>query len=235
MKTVFIAGVSSGIGQALAIEHIRRGDFVCAVGRHESKLLISHPNFSFMPIDFSDADMVRDALRELVYKRNFDRAILSAAMYPEMRDMTDTTLEEMRAVMNTNVWAQKHAIDALLTHTQTDQIVALSASPAFFTHQGFGAYAIAKAALNTLIQLYAEEFPFVHFSAIAPELIQTPTFSVFLKEANSVRYPAIQKIRDSVILPLDQATPKLMDAFEKVKRFKSGSFVEMKKLCRAEL
>jgi NAD(P)-dependent dehydrogenase (short-subunit alcohol dehydrogenase family) len=121
-----------------------------------------------------------------------------------------------------------------LTHTQTDQIVALSASPVFFSHQGFGAYAIAKAALNAMIQLYAEEFPFVHFSAIAPELIQTPTFSAFLKEADFVRYPALQKIRDSVMLPLDQAAPKLMDAFEKVKRLKSGSFIEMKKLCRDE-
>jgi NAD(P)-dependent dehydrogenase (short-subunit alcohol dehydrogenase family) len=234
MKTVFIAGVSSGIGRGLAEEHIRRGDYVYAIGRHESKSLISHPHFAFMPVDFLDADMVRDSLHEFVNNRTFDRVILSAAIYPEMRDMTDTTLHEIRTIMNINVWSHKHTIDALLSHSQTNQIIALSASPALFSHQGFGAYAISKAALNTLIQLYAEEFPHVHFSALAPELIQTPTFSTFLKEDNSMRFPAIQDIRDSLILPLNQAIPKLMDALEKVKRLKSGSFVEMKKLSRPD-
>jgi len=230
MKTVFITGVSSGIGRVLAEEHIRRGDYVFAVGRHEPKSLLSHPNLSFMPLDISNADLVRSDLSEFVIGRTFDRAVLNAAVYPEMHNITDLTLEEMRNTMNLNVWSQKHTIDALLSHTQTQQIIALSASPALFYRKGMGSYAISKSALNTLIQLYAEEFPHVHFSALAPVLIQTPTFSAFLQSENSKRYAVTQEIRDSLILPLAQAIPKLMDAFEEVKRSKSGSFIEMKKL-----
>lgn len=235
MKTVFIAGVSSGIGRGLAEEHLRRGDTVYAVGQHEAKPLTSHPRFHFMSIDLYDADMVRDTLRTFVVGRQFDRMVLNAAIYPDMRNMVDTTLDTLRYVMNANVWAHKHIIDAILSHTQTEQIVALSASPILFNHPGMGAYALSKAALNTLIELYAKEFPYVHFSAIAPELIQTPTFSAFLQEGNSERYPVIQRIRDSHILPLNQGIPKLLDAFEKVKRIKSGSFIEMKKLARSDL
>jgi alcohol dehydrogenase len=230
MKTVFIAGVSSGIGQALAIEHIRRNDTVFAIGRHESKVLISHPNFSFLPVDFEEADLVRDAIRHFVRKRSFDRVILNAGIYPQARNMIDTTLTELRHTMDINVWAHKYVIDAILTHAQVEQIVALSATPSLFIHQGLGAYAISKAALNVMIQLYAEEFPYVHFSAIAPGPIQTPTFSALLHEDNSSRYPAVQQLRDSVVLPLGQAAPRLMDAMEKVKELKSGTFVEMKKL-----
>jgi NAD(P)-dependent dehydrogenase (short-subunit alcohol dehydrogenase family) len=235
MKTIFIAGVSSGIGHALALEHIRRGDFVYGVGRHENKTLISHPHFSFMPLDFLDAIMVRDSLRKFIHRRVFDRIVLNAAVYPNMHDMADITLEEIRYVMNTNVWSHKHVIDAMLSHTQTKQVVALSASPSLFYHRGFGAYAISKSALNTMIQLYANEFPYVHFSAIAPELIQTPTLSAFLKSTHALRYPISQQIRDSLILPIDQGISKLMDAFDKVQKYKSGSFVEMKRLLRAEI
>jgi len=235
MKSIFIAGVSSGIGRGIAEEYLRRGDTVYAVGRHEAKALTSHPRFHFMPIDLYDADMMRDTLRMFVVGQHFNQVVLSAAVYPDIRDMVDTTLDTLRYVMNANVWAHKHIIDAILSHSQTEQIVALSASPTLFNHPGMGAYAISKAALNTLIELYAKEFPYVHFSAIAPELIQTPTFSAFLQVGNSERYPAIQHIRDCHTLPLNQGIPKLLDAFEKVKRIKSGSFIEMKKLARPDL
>ena len=235
MKSIFIAGVSSGIGRGLTEEHLRRGDTVYAAGQHEAKALTSHPRFHFIPVDLYDADMIRDTLRTFVLGRQFDRVVLNAAIYPDMRNIIDTTLDTMHYVMNANVWAHKHIIDAVLSHAQVEQIVALSASPALFNHPGMGAYAISKAALNTLIELYAREFPYVHFSAIAPDLIQTPTFSAFLQESNSERYPIIQRIRDSVILPLHQGVPKLLDAFEKVKRIKSGSFIEMKKLARLDL
>ena len=230
VRNIFIAGVSSGIGRVLAEEHIRQGDYVYAVGRSEPKSLLSHPNLSFFPMDLSDADLVRDDLSDFVNKRNFDRAILSAGSYSDMHNMIDFTLERMRETMNINVWAHKHIIDALMAHTHTQQVVAFGASPATFVRKGLGDYAISKAALTTMIQLYAEEFPHVHFSTIAPVLIQTPTLSALLQSANSSRYPVIQEIRDSLILPLGQAIPKLMDALEEVKRIKSGSFVEMKKL-----
>ncbi len=230
MKTVFISGVSSGIGRGLAEEYIRRGDQVFAIGLRENKSLISHPRFSFVPIDLSDADLVLDTLYEFVHKRSFDLAILNAAIYPPLRDMTETTLEEMRHTMDINVWSHKNVIDALLGHAHVEQIVALSASPARFNHPGFGAFAISKATLNALIELYAVEFPHIHFGALAPSLIQTPTLSRFLKASDPIRYPVIQTIRDSLMLPLDQATPLLIDAIEELKRLHSGCFAEMKKL-----
>jgi len=235
MKNIFIAGVSSGIGRGMAEEHIHRGDTVYAIGRNEPKSLISHPRFIFMSLDLFDADMVRDALREFVIGRQFDRAILNAAMYPEMRDMPNTTLDALRYIMNVNLWSHKHTIDALLAHTQTEQIVALGANPALFGRKGMGTFAISKAALAAMIEVYAEEYPGVHFSTIAPKLTQTPTLSAFLKANDPIRYPMIQKIRDSLILPLSQAIPELIDGFEKAKRLPSGSSIDIKRLGLSDL
>ena len=230
MKTIFISGAGSGIGLALAEAYIRQGESVFAVGRHEPKSLLSHPNLTFVPLDLEDADLVRDSLRPFIQGRTFDQVILNAGIYPDMQSMVDITLEELRRTIDLNAWAHKHTIDALLSHTKTRQIVALSASPSFFHRKGMGTFALSKTILNTLIQLYAEEFPHVHFSALAPVLIQTPTFSAFLQSENSRRYPVIQEIRDSIIYPADQGAAKLIDAMEEIKRLKSGSFVEMKKL-----
>jgi NAD(P)-dependent dehydrogenase (short-subunit alcohol dehydrogenase family) len=230
VKTVFITGVSSGIGHILAEAHIQRGDTVYGIGRHEAKSLISHPNFYFMPLDLRDADMVRDTLRPFVLNRSFDRVILNAGIYPKMQNMVDTPMETFRNAMNVNLWSHKNVIDTMLTHTQTQQIVALGATPELFNQKGMGAYAISKASLNAMIKIYAAEFSHVHFGSIAPELIQSPTLSALFHASDSKLYSVIQHLRDRPILSADQASPRLMDALEKIKYLKSGTFIEMKKL-----
>jgi len=230
MKTVLITGVSSGIGQALAEEYIRRGDKVFGIGKEPCKSIMSNPKFAFMPLDLAEADLVRDDIREFIVGRHFDIAILNAAIYPEANRLTETSIAQMRKTMDINFWSVKQIIDGLLLHAKVDQIVAMGAVPALFCHSGFGAYAISKAALEPMIKIYAEEFQQTHFGILSPDLIQTPTFSTFLKEADTSRFPYIQKIKDKVILPLDQATPKLLDALVEIKRHKSGVTLEMKKL-----
>ena len=235
MKNIFIAGVSSGIGRALAETYIQRGDSVYAVGRHAAKPLTSHPRFTFMSLDLFDPDMVRDALREFIAGRPLDHAILNASMYPEMRDMSDTPLDTLRYIMNVNLWSHKHIIDSLLTHTQIGQIISLGTNSALFGHQGMGAFTISKAALASMIEVYAEEYPHIHFSTITPKLTRTPTLSAFLKSSDPQRYPMIQKIRDGLMLPLSQAIPELIAGFEKVKHLPSGSHVDLKRLGLSDL
>jgi alcohol dehydrogenase len=229
-KTIFITGIGSGIGRALAEKHIERGNRVYAIGRHEDKSIMSHPHFHFFHLDFHEPELIRDDLRTFVHKIHFDRVILNAGMCSEVRDMLEIPLEEMRDVMNVNLWSHKQVIDALMIHANVDQVVAIGASPSVFEHRGCGAFALSKAALQALIQLYAEEFPNTHFGVLLPDLIQTPMLSKILQDTDPMRYPIVKQIQESRVMPLDQAIPKLMDAFVKIKQLKNGTTMEMRKL-----
>jgi NAD(P)-dependent dehydrogenase (short-subunit alcohol dehydrogenase family) len=230
MRNILITGVGSGIGQALAEEYIKRGDNVFGVGRSPAKSIISNPNFYFNYIDFSEPSLILDDMRSFVSGHHFDLVILNAGTYSYISKLVETTQEQMINALNINVLSVKQVIDAVLTHAKADQIIALSTDPANFNYRGFGAHMISKAALNSLIRSYAEEYPDIQFNALAPELIQTPTLNTLLKIHSIDRYPYIQKIRNSVMMPLDQATPQLIDSFNEAKRAINGSFVEMKKL-----
>ncbi len=230
MQTILITGVSSGIGQALAEEYIKRGDAVFGIGRNPAKSIMSEPNFYFLPLDFTEPDLILDDMKKFVSGRFFDLVVLNAGTYTTVQKLSETTIGQIQEALNVNLLSAKHTIDAVLTHAKAEQIVAISTDFEVFGHHGFGAHIVSKAALNSLIQLYAEEFPNVQFNTMATELIQTPTLSKFLKIPDPERHPYVQKIRDRFMVPLDQAIPQLIDSFAEAKHTSNGSFVEMKKL-----
>lgn len=230
METVFITGVGSGIGQMLAETYRKEGATVYAVGRHEDKHLISDPAFHFFPLDFREPELIRNALRPFVGNRSFTKVILNSGTCNTLRDMEDIPLDEMREVMNVNLWAHKQVLDALLHHARIEQVIALSASPRIFEHRGWGAYALSKAALNTLIRLYAEEVPKVHFSAIAPYLTNTPLIQRVIEDSVPGRYLSLKGIKEGRVLTPEQSVSRLIQAFDKVRQYNSGLFFEMHKL-----
>jgi len=230
METVFITGVDHGIGQKLAEIYWEQGATIYAVGRHEDKQLISDPNFHFFPLDFREPELIRNILRPFVEHRSFTRVILNAGTSHTLRDMRDITLNVMRETMNVNLWAHKQIMDTLLQHANIEQVIALSASPGIFEHRGWGAYALSKSALNTLIRLYAEEVPKIHFSAIAPYLTHTPMLQKVLEDSVSVRYPSLERIKTGKVLTPEQSAHRLIQAFDKVRQYNSGLFFEMHKL-----
>ncbi len=230
METVFITGVGSGIGQMLAETYRAQGATVYAVGQHEDKHLISDPEFHFFPLDFRDPELIRNIIRPFVEHRSFTRVILNSGTSHTLRDMRDISLNVMRETMNVNLWAHKQVLDALLQHANIEQVIALSASPGIFEHRGWGACALSKAALNTLIRLYAEEVPKIHFSAIAPYLTHTPMIKNVLKGTAPGRYPSLQRIKEGRVLTPEQSVSRLIQAFDKVRQYNSGLFFEMHKL-----
>lgn len=62
--------------------------------------------------------------------------------------------------MDINVWANKLIIDDLAArHVAPRRIVLISSGAGVVGNHGWGAYALSKAALNMLAQLYAHELP----------------------------------------------------------------------------
>ncbi|HFC03357.1 MAG TPA: SDR family NAD(P)-dependent oxidoreductase [Nitratifractor salsuginis] len=228
MRKVMITGVSSGLGAALAERALEQGDQVYAVGRHDNKRFLNQAGYYFLPLDLSDVTMLRENLKEFVKGHAFDLVILNAGQLTEIKELSETSLEEIHRTMDLNVWANKQIIDTLDLHARPRQVVAVSSGAAVNGSKGWGAYALSKAALNMLIKLYAAEKPWTHFSAIAPGIVMTPMLEKILRITDPIRYPSIQRIKDGPIQTPEIAARRFLNACEKALEYPSGSFLDVR-------
>jgi len=229
MKKVLITGVGSGIGYALAEKYLEEGVSVYAIGRDAPPLLDKHPAFFFFPYDLSKTFLLKAEVSEFIAHHHFDLAILNAGILGEIKPLKETMLEEIKEVMEVNLWANKELIDALDAHGSVDQVVAISSATSRVSMKGWGAYSLSKSALNTLIDIYAKELPHIHFSAIAPGFIRTPMTEYLLGEVDRKCYPSIEELAHLPIISAQQAAALLLKSFKKLKGYESGSFVDITK------
>jgi len=230
MRTVFITGVDSGLGEALAKACIERGDQLFAVGRHDNKPFHRYPNYTFYPIDLRDTAMLREALFPFIRKHEYDLVILNAGVLGEIRPMDEISLQKAQTIMNINLWANKQIIETIDLHARAKQIVAVSSGAAVNGSKGWGPYAISKAALNMMIKVYAHEKPWTHFSAIAPGVIMTPMLRRLLEQTDPDLYPSIQRIKEGPILSPDTAARIFLRACKQALEYESGSFLDVRQL-----
>ena len=228
MRKVLITGVSSGLGAALAQACLERGDIVYGLGRHDNKGLLNRSGYYFYPVDLSDIDLLRENVKPFVDKHHFDLVILNAGALGEIKELGETRLEELRRLMDINLWANKQMIDTLDLHAKVDQVAAVSSGAAINGHKGWGGYSISKAALNIMIKVYAEEKPWTHFSAIAPGVVMTPMLKKMLEITDPVLFPSIERIREGSILSPEAAAKRFLDACERARQQASGSYLDVR-------
>jgi NAD(P)-dependent dehydrogenase (short-subunit alcohol dehydrogenase family) len=173
--------------------------------------------------------MLRENIKTFVKKHHFDLVILNAGMLGDIKELGETSLDEIHGIMDLNVWANKHIIDTLDLHAEVDQLIAISSGAAVNSHKGWGAYAISKAALNTMIKIYAEEKPWTHFSAVSPGVIMTPMLKRIFDIADPVVYPSVQKLREGAIMSPDAAARIFLNFVDKAREHESGSFLDIRK------
>ena len=175
MKYIFITGASSGLGLALAEAYLNRGWTVYAVSRRTPDNLLSHHTFHHATLDLRDHNRTPGVIADLLGDLDhLDLAILNAGIMGRIEDMANTGLDELKEVMDVNVWANKTVIDSLFSEIETiDQIVTISSGASVNGNRGWSGYSVSKAALNMLTKLYAREHPDTHFCALAPGVIDT--------------------------------------------------------------
>ena len=231
MKKVLITGVSSGLGYALSELFLSQGDRIYGISRGEPKGLLSHPNFFFSPYDLSQTFTLQSEVAPFLQHHRFDLVILNAGKAGELKPLTQTDPMELKEIMEINLWGNKELIDAIMLNADANQIVAISSGAAVNGNKGWGGYAISKAALNMLIKLYAKDYPQVHFSAIAPGVIDTPMLRSIIEEADELNYPSVKRLKEGEILTAQKAAKRLVKAIDKVKKeYPSGEFVDVRQM-----
>lgn len=233
---ILITGTSSGIGEAMAAYYLENGHQVFGISRRENDFLNGFPSFHFLSQDLTLFDYLEGNVKKFLKPvAQLDRVILNAGYLNEIRDMKDTDLESMKRAMDINVWSNKLLLDILISSVhQIDQVVAISSGVAVNGSRGWNGYAISKAALNMLIQLYAAENPGIHFTSLAPGIIDTRMQDYIASISEDEAFPVIQnlkKVKGTPHMPgPEEAAPQLAKAIEKIQQYRSGSFIDIREI-----
>ncbi len=229
MEKVLITGVNSGIGHALSEAYINRGAKIYGIGK---KRVSSHSgeNFNYLQLDLKAPEKIPQKLSAFLNgEQKLDMVLLNAGILGEIKEMSDTALYEIEEVMAVNVWANKVIIDTLNSmNIEVGQIVGISSGAAVNASKGWGSYSLSKSALNMLLKLYSREMENTHITALAPGVIDTPMVRYITDEVDPVKYPSAKRLKEGPILKPEVAAQRLIEAFEKIKSYESGSFLDIR-------
>lgn len=235
-QSLFVTGNSSGLGRGFSEYGLENGWEVYGCSRRGCDLDGVHD----VQCDLADFDSVAPALDKLLGNvKKLDLVILNAGILGEIKPMHDTSLDDLKRIMDINVWSNKVVLDWLLdSGIEVGQIVAISSGAAVLGNKGWSGYALSKASLNMLLRLYAHEFCHSHISAIAPGLIDSPLMDYLCVEPDPEEYPALARIREArgtEVMPKPrQAAEKVMAVVPDLRRYESGSFVDIRQIIAPE-
>lgn len=171
MRTVFITGASTGIGHALAKLYLSRGFRVCSVSRRAPKELAYHPDMIFVQYDLTRCDGIPAMVDELLNRAENaspEIVFLNAGTFgspPKRAD--ETPIVEFQEILAINLVAVKAVLDACLSRAERPRCVVFSASiSALRPRAGMLSYAVSKAAINALAQVYGIENPDIFFAVL---------------------------------------------------------------------
>jgi NAD(P)-dependent dehydrogenase (short-subunit alcohol dehydrogenase family) len=237
MSSAFITGVSSGIGYSIARAYMSRGWKVYGVSRRRPTDLADDQRLEHACLDLADHHQTKSVLAELLAGvRSLDVAVLNAGVLGQFEDLGNVELDDLKQVMEVNVWSNKTVVDTLFCgDRRVGQVVAISSGASINGNRGWSGYSISKAALNMLTKLYSRERPKTHFSALAPGIVYTAMLDRLCSLPQDERFPALEQIRDkrgTHELPSpEQVADRLIDTFARLPQLvTSGDFADIRSL-----
>ena len=233
---VLITGTSSGIGRGLVTEFLNRKEHVWGISRRDSADLFKNTNYHHLQLDLTNTESVNKLVPGFLAKtEHFDLVILNAGILGEIKYMNEVSVDQMKRVMEVNVWANKTLLDLLFKlNINVKQVVGLSSKAALRSSPGWGSYSLSKAALDMLMDIYAKEYLETHFSAFAPGLVDSEIVDYVATIRDVEKYPSAKNLQDAryteTMPDAFTAAPKLIVGMEKALQFESGSHVDVREM-----
>jgi NAD(P)-dependent dehydrogenase (short-subunit alcohol dehydrogenase family) len=94
--------------------------------------------------------------------------------------------------------------------------------------KGWGAYSLSKSALNMLLNVYAKELPEIHFTSLAPGVIDTPMVQQIIHYVDDTEFPSAKRLKEGSIQTPKEAARLLVSTFDTLLNYESGSFLDVR-------
>jgi len=233
---VLITGSSSGIGNGLAKEYLRQGAEVYGISRRKPSMLEKEPAYHHLSLDLTNYASAKEKIPAFLEGvDSLDIVVLNAGVLGRISFAREVSLEEMKRVMEINVWANKVLLDILLSEVkEIRQVVGMSSKAALRCTPGWGPYSMSKAGLNMLMNVYAKEHTNTHFIAFAPGLVDSEIQEEIWNIKDADQYPSAKRIqgaRYTAEMPdADTAAPVLIEGMQKALEHESGGFVDVREM-----
>lgn len=182
----FITGASSGVGQAIAVAALNRGDRVVAAARKPETLteLISHYTDQVLPIklDVRNEKEAQQAVSKAVAAFGRIDVVVNSAGYGLFGPVEKTTDEQARDLFDTNFFGVLNVLRAslpVLRKQRAGHVFQMSSLFGQMSYPGTGLLAATKHAVGGVTAALAQELaPLgVRFTMVEPGAINTPFMS----------------------------------------------------------
>jgi NAD(P)-dependent dehydrogenase (short-subunit alcohol dehydrogenase family) len=185
-----ITGASRGIGRATAIALAKLGYRLALVARgradlEETARLATATDALLLPADVTDPAQVRNLIQETITRFGRLDAVVNIAGLAPVRRIEEMSVEEWRAVIDTNLSAVFYVTKYAWPHLRNSAaqghhaaIVNVSSLASRDPFPGFAAYGAAKAGLNIFDLVAAREGQAdgIAVHTIAPGAVETEMF-----------------------------------------------------------
>ncbi|MES9970894.1 MAG: SDR family NAD(P)-dependent oxidoreductase [Candidatus Thiodiazotropha sp.] len=232
-KNALVTGNSSGLGLGLSEVLLAHGYKVFGCSRRGCDLA---GDVEDIRCDLTRFDTIGENLERLLQGvGTLQLVVLNAGILGEIKHISKTSLDELRQIMDINLWSNKVILDWLLeSGIKIDQILLLSSGAAVLGNKGWGGYALSKSALNMLGRLYAHEFQSTHIASIAPGLIESSMMDYLCSEADSKEFPALQRLqqarKEGAVLSPVEGAERILETLPRLRDFESGSYIDLRQI-----
>jgi len=167
-RTILVTGASRGIGYAAAKHLAAEGAHVIAIARTQGgledlddEIKASGGQCTLVPMDLKDGDSI-DRLGAALHERfgKLDGLLLNAGQLGSITPLPHIKPTDYESVMSVNLTANYRlirALDPLLRTSNAGRVVAVTSSVAQSHRAYWGVYAISKAGLEAMANIYADE------------------------------------------------------------------------------
>ncbi|MBO6784179.1 MAG: SDR family NAD(P)-dependent oxidoreductase [Alphaproteobacteria bacterium] len=167
-KVALVTGASRGIGKAVALRYAAEGAHVVALARTvgaleelDDTITAAGGNVTLVPCDLKDFDAI-DTLGPVLLER-FDRLdvfVGNAGLLGEMTPLTHYEPKSWHEVFDVNVhanWRLIRTLEPVLRRSEAGRAILVTSGAARNPRAYWGAYAVTKAAVEALAQVWASE------------------------------------------------------------------------------
>ena len=150
-KVALVAGVSSGIGRAVALLLSSRGFRVFGTVRHLSPSDRRSGNLDFIPLDVRDEESVEACVRSVLDQARKIDVVVNNAGYTLVGSLEETSIEEAKQLFDTNffgVLRMNRAVLPAMRQQGSGRIINIGSMVGFLPAPYQGIYAASKHALE---------------------------------------------------------------------------------------